>query len=819
MNSLKHNIYLIYIALLALLPIAGFTQAPRPTGKITGNIVNEQNKPVEFATVSLLRAKDSSVVKGALGNDAGVYTFAQVPYGAYLVKTTIVGYNKGISKPFAITPANTTVNIPTISMKPSAQALKTVNIQSARPLIERKLDRTVMNVENSVLAAGNSAMEILERAPGVSIDKDDNISMNGKSGVTVMINDKLTYLSSAQLATLLRSTDGTNIAAIELITNPSAKYDASGNSGIINIRLKKNREAGSSGSITTGVSYGHMWKDNQNLSLNHKNGKLNAFGTFSHNDNNNLQRLNIRRVVDSLGSLTYFNQFTPMQNVNHNNSYRLGADYDLTKHHTLGFIVNGYDNTRVDDLPTVTYIGKTLGATNALLNSTSQSHQQYQNFAANVNDRWQIDTLGQSLGIDVDYSKFTNANNAMYATYSYLPNGQQSQAPVFLRNQSPSVIDIRTAKADYTYPLSKELKLETGAKFSDVKTDNNLQAQRQNNAGVFVNDATRTNHFIYQEKIDAGYVNLGQTWKKTSAQFGLRAEYTTSLATLAGTAPVPRSYVDFFPSFFINHTLSKKNEIGFSYSRRIDRPSYDNLNPFVFYLDSLTYVKGNPFLKPQYTHAFELHYTWDNTINVNLNYSHTSDVITQIILTDVLKKATFQTNINLDTQDAYGLNINSPYTITKWWTGNVNLNTFYLLNKSSDLLGANLNVGQVAYQFRTTQTFTFIKGYRLEVLTNYKSDIKTGIYDVRPQYNVDGGISHTFANKKASVKFSVSDIFNTRTNNVNSMYQSVNLQITQKGETRISRLTFTYNFGNTKIKASQHKTGADDEKGRAGGGN
>ncbi|MBE9668699.1 outer membrane beta-barrel family protein [Mucilaginibacter boryungensis] len=798
------------------MPTISFAQAIKPAAKITGSIVTTENKPVEFATVSLLRTKDSAIVKGALGNEAGVYALTNIANGNYIIKISAVGYNKGLSKPFTVSGNNVTV--PAISMQSSAQALKTVNIQSARPLIERKLDRTVMNVENSVLAAGNSAMEILERAPGVSIDKDDNISLNGKSGVTVMINDKLTYLSSAQLATLLRSTDGTNIAAIELITNPSAKYDASGNSGIINIRLKKNREVGSSGSITTGVAYGHTWKDNQNLSLNHKDGKLNMFGTFSHNDNSNLQNLNIRRVVDSVGSLTYFNQYTPMQNTNHNNSYRVGADYDLTKHNTVGFIVNGYDNTRVDNLPTVTYIGKTLDVTNALLNSTSESHQHYKNFAANVNDRWQIDTLGQSLGIDLDYAKFSNTNNAAYATYSYKPNGQQSQAPVFLRNQSPSVIDIRTAKADYAYPFSKSLKLETGAKFSDVKTDNNLQAQRQNGAGVYVNDATRTNHFVYQEKIDAGYANLGKTWKKTSAQIGVRAEYTTSLATLAGTPPVPRNYIDFFPSFFVNHTLSKRNEIGFSYSRRIDRPSYDNLNPFVFYLDSLTYVQGNPFLKPQYTHAFELHYTWNNTINVNLNYSHTSDVITQIILTDAVKKATFQTNLNLDAQDAYGLNINSPYTINNWWSGNVNLNTFYLLNKANNLLGAKLNVGQLAYQFRTTQTFTFIKGYRLEILTNYKSDIKVGIYDVRPQYNIDGGISHSFANKKANIKFSVSDIFNTRTNNVNSMYQSVNLQITQKGETRVSRLTFTYNFGNNKIKARQHQTGADDESNRAGKG-
>jgi len=483
-------------------------------------------------------------------------------------------------------------------------------------------------------------------------------------------------------------------------------------------------------------------------------------------------------------------------------------------------LVNGYYNSNPQTLPSTTYIGKALGGVDSSLTNLSLISQTSNNFAANINDRLQIDTAGQSLGIDLDYSKFNNNSDAHYSTYTYLASGALKKPPVFLQNQTPSIIDIRTAKADYTYPLSKSLKFETGAKFSDVKTDNNLLAQKQDASGNFVNDASRTNHFIYQEKIDAGYVNLGKTSKKTSFQLGLRAEYTSSIGNLlTNNQVVPRHYLDFFPSAFINHTLSKKNEIGFSYSRRIDRPSYDNLNPFVYYLDQYTYTQGNPFLKPQYTHSFELHYTWNNTINATLNYSHTSDVITQIILTDPVKKATFQTNLNLDVQDAYGFNVNSPFTINKWWTGNANLNSFYLLNKSNGLLGANLNVGQFAYNLKLTQTFTFIKGYRLELFSSYRSDLKTGIYDVLPQYSTDAGISHAFANKKANVKFSVSDIFNTRTNNVNSMYQSVNLQILQKNESRIARLTFTYAFGNNKIKARQHQTGADDEKNRAGGGN
>jgi hypothetical protein len=282
---------------------------------------------------------------------------------------------------------------------------------------------------------------------------------------------------------------------------------------------------------------------------------------------------------------------------------------------------------------------------------------------------------------------------------------------------------------------------------------------------------------------------------------------------------VVKHYLDFFPSVFINHSIDKKNDIGFSYSRRIDRPDYGSLNPFVFYLDKYTYQQGNPFLRPQYTHAFEVDYTWKKTINVALNYSHTTDVINQIILTDTVKKASYQTNLNLQVQNSYSMNFSSPYTIAKWWTGNANVNMFYNKFESNGLLGANLNDGSFAYQARATQNLTFIKGYRIEITGVYRSARTNGIFNMKEQYTADAGISHSFANKRANIKLNMSDIFNTRRNNVTSMYQSVNLEVHQKNESRVTRLTFTYNFGNNKIKARQHQTGADAEKSRVGGGN
>lgn len=818
-----------YIALLLLLTTLTFSVAKAqqggPSTDITGAVVNDQDGPADYATVSLIRAKDSSVVKGALTNEHGHYKMERVKAGHYIVKATMVGYDKAYSQPFNIDQTSQNITVPAIKIKKTSRSLKDVTVTAAKPLIERKADRTVMNVENSVLATGNSAMDILEKAPGVTVDKDDNISLKGKQGVTVMIDGKLTYLSSAQLATLLRSTDGTTIQSIEIITNPSAKYDASGNSGIINIKLKKNRQSGTNGNISLSAGLANSYRDNTSFALNHKQGIVNIFSTFSRGDNPRAHTLNIARTVDSANVPTYFQQYTSLPSQNHYNNYRVGADFDLSKKNTAGFVVSGYFNSEKDNNNSVNYIGRQPEVYNSSLNTTSQINQSYRNFAFNLNDKYQIDTAGQELAVDLDYSKFNNNSRAYYNTYFYNANGGPSgEAPLLLRNQTPSVIEIHTGKADYTLPFNKTFKLETGAKFSDVKTDNNLEAQINSN-GTFINDTTRSNRFIYDEKIDAGYVNLNKTFKKTSVQAGLRAEYTTSKGNLVTTNyVVSRHYLDFFPSVFVNQTINDKNEIGINYSRRIDRPGYGDLNPFVYYLDQYTYQKGNPFLKPQYTNSFELNYTYNKSINVSFSYSRTTDVISELLLTDTVKKATFDTRTNLRIQNYYGININTPYNFTKWWSGNINLNGFYLGFKSPRLQSGNLsntdlNNGKPAFQVRDNNTFLLGKLLKLEITGDYQSSLIYSYFFVKPRYSIDAGLNHSFWDKKANIKFAVDDIFNTRRNDVTSTSQGNYIDIHQKNDSRYARITLTYNFGNTKIKVRQHETGAEQESNRVKSGN
>jgi iron complex outermembrane receptor protein len=811
---------LITYKLLTILGLAcglGTAQAqtaPQP-GKITGTLVTETGKPADYATVSLLKAKDSTVIKSSLSNETGRYSIERVTPGTYLVKATIIGYDKSISGPVTVA-ANATVNIPVLKLVPATSSLKAVNVVATKPLIERKIDRTVINVENSVLAAGNSAMEILERAPGVTIDKDDNISLKGKQGVTVMLDGKLTYLSSAQLASLLRSTDGNTIQSIEIITNPSAKYDAAGNSGIINIKLKKNRSAGTNGSFTAGAGYGHNHKANTSLNMNHKDGKLNIFGNYSYTNNKRPQDLTLNRTINDAGVNTFFNESTDIMGRRNSHNYKLGADYELSKTNTLGVQVTGYNSSFDGNTFNNTLISGNQNVRSAVTTTNNASIERYNNIAANINNHIVFDTLGKELSMDADYSNFWNQQSNNYANNYFQADGTTLKYGSLLRNSLPTKINIATYKADYTNPLGKTMKLEAGVKFSYVGTNNDLRTDSILN-GNWVVDKGRTNLYKYTENINAGYVNFSQSWKKTSIQAGLRAEQTNSKGDSKDVDNVTtineRHYLSWFPSVFVNHELSDNHSLGLNYSRRIDRPSYDDLNSFVQILNAYTYQQGNPNLKPQFTNSYELSYTYKKKYNATLGYSLTTDVMVELPKQIDAQKVTFITRENLAEQINYSLNINAPFTITKWWSMNNNFTAFYLGFKTSSP-ELNLDNGQFAGNGNSINTFILSKTVKMEGTFNYQSPLTYGLFQIRSQYSFDAGISKSFSQKKANLKFSVSDVFNTRKQNLTVNQGNLNFQVYQKNETRIARLTFTYNFGNTKIQARRHQSGADDEKSR-----
>lgn len=811
---MKTTIYrsLIALCLLQCMITRVTAQTKSAITEIKGRVLDENKNTFPYAGITLLNAQDSTLIKGTLSADNGNYTLPVIKHGAYLISISVVGYKKVTKGPYQINGDKMVYELPDIQLEQDSKLLKGVEIVSRKPLIERQIDKTVINVENSALATGNTALEILQKAPGVSVDKDGKISLRGKQGVNVMMDGKPSYLSAEQLANLLRSTEGSAIQSIELITNPSAKYDASGNSGIINIKFKKNRNYGTNGSVYAGVGMGKYYKANTGISLNHREKKFNVFGNFDYGRNERFNSTDIMRVNNTSSKTTYFDQTSTNKRYRYNSNYKAGIDYFINSNHTLGFNFNGY-NSHGNSLANVkTLIGDKPQKTDSSVVASNPNDYKYTGSSYNLNYKGVLDTLGQEISFDADYSNYEGLDNAKLSNKYLDAEGQQYKPDYIFRNITPNKTKILAAKTDYTYPINPRLKLEAGIKTSIVKTNNSYVFENFENDS-WKNDPKRSNQFLYDENINAAYLNLNKKFKGTSIQLGLRAEQTNSEGNSVTEQKITkRHYLDLFPSVFLNQELAKDHEIGFSYSRRIDRPDYESLNPFTSYLDLYTYRYGNPFLKPQYTNAFELSYSRKKTLNISLAYSRTTDVMTNVLLTDTAKKTIFISNQNLATQDSYNLNISYPIQFYKWWNSSNTLTTYYTKFKTPNLMGNPYESGKLAFNLNSTQTLSIDPNTSIEISGYYQSKQVAGTLLISSQSNIDLGVKKTLFNKKMDLKFAANDIFKLQNNKIRSALPGQDYVIREKWESQVFRLTCTYRFGSSDIKSNTKRAGSSDSE-------
>lgn len=744
-------------------------------------------------------------MKGTVTDEQGIFDFGKVPTGVYLLKYQVVGYSDQHNGPVTISAHAAKYTATTLQMASAVKQLDNVNVVARKPLIERQVDKTVLNIENSALATGNTALEILQKAPGVSVDKDGNISLRGKKGVTVMIDGKPTYLSPEQLANLLRSTEGAAIQTIELVTNPSAKYDAAGNSGIINIKLKKNSNYGTNGTLSAGTGYGKFAKGNAGLSLNHRQRKFNVFGDVNYRKNKNFHVLNIDRVNETESDPTFFDQKSYSIGRRENMNFKAGLDYFLNDKHTIGLALNGYRSIGHNTADVNTIIGSQQGLRDSSVVASNPSDYKYTGITYNLNYKGKLDTTGQEITADADYSRYVGAPDNYFENNYLDRNGLVYKAPYIFRNATPSIVNIYTAKVDYTYPITKKLKFESGLKTSKVNTDNN--SIFENFIGnEWLNDQTRSNQFIYDEQVNAAYVNMNKQFTGFTVQVGLRGELTNSKGnSITEQKVVKRSYFDLFPSIFLNRELSKNHDLGVSYSRRIDRPDYESMNPFIFFVDLYTYGIGNPFLKPQYTNSFEMSYGYKKTLNVTIGYSHTNDVITRVLVADTAKKTLFISSQNLAVRNAYNMNISSPLNFTKWWTSSNNLTLYYNEFKTPDLLGAAYKSGKLAFNLNTNQTLSLDDNTKVEVSGFYQSAQVEGTLSLKAFYGVDLGLSRSFMAKKLNVKMAINDLFYTQKYRITSALPGQNYRVNERDESRVFRLTCSYKFGSTTVKGAAQR--------------
>lgn len=802
--------------LSALLLLSLFFGSVVSAQKITGVVKDQQGKGLDKTTVSLLRAKDSSIVKLSATDNSGKFSF-ETAAGQYLVSVSHVGYSPLYSKVFDL---STDMVLEDLTMLKAEANLAGVTVSSKKPIVEVKADRTILNVEGTINAVGNDALELLRKSPGVVIDKDDNISLSGKNGVKVYIDGKPSPLSGADLAAYLKSLQSSQIESIELITNPSAKYEAEGNAGIINIRLKKNKAFGTNGSANVGYGIGTYGKYNAGVNLNHRNKGLNIFGSYNFNHNYNKNVFNLYRDVAD----TIFDGANRMFNKNTSHGFKAGLDYTISSRSIIGVMVNGTiseNDMQTDGSTRIIY--KPTGVTDRILRGDNTNDASRENVNFNLNYRY-AETSGRELNVDADYGTYSTKSDQLQPNIYFNPgnpNPTNSQIFSFL---SPSDIDILSLKADYEQNY-KGGKLGFGFKTSLTKTDNNFGSYDVVGPNKYL-DIDKSNQFNYSENINAVYVNYNKQFKKgIMLQAGLRVENTNSKGDsygLNGDGSVDysskqsfnRHYTDPFPSAAVTFNKNPMKQWSITYSRRIDRPAYQDLNPFLFKLNVYTYQKGNTELTPQYTNTIGITNIYKFKLTTTLNYSHVNDVFTQLVDTAEISKA-FITKKNLAKQDIVSLNVSYPFMYKNymWFT---NLNTFYS-KYNADFGGGSrkVNVDVFSYNVYMQHSLKFgkTKQWTGEVSGFYTApSIWQGTFKSRALWSIDGGLQKTIFKGKGNLKAAVSDIFKTLRWKGRSNFADQITIASGHWESRQFKLNMTWRFGSSTVKAARNRKGSSEDE-------
>jgi iron complex outermembrane receptor protein len=781
--------------------------------RVSGTILSPDNKPFASATIELLLAADSARVKVAVSDQQGKFEFENIAESDYFLQVTAVGHEKFYSKIFTVDAGTTSLELEPVVLIERTEALKSVTVSATRPLIEQKIDRMVVNVDAFVSNAGANALEVLEKTPGVQVDKDGNISLKGKQGVVVMLDGRPAYLSGAELANLLKGMQASQLEQIEVMTNPPAKYDAAGNSGIINIKTKKNKLKGFNGSLTAGVGQGVYPKTNESLSLNYRNGKVNLYSNYSFNYNEGFQQLDIyRRYKNDDGSTNaIFEQSSLMKRKFIGNNLKLGVDYFINKKTTVGAVLGGFYNPERTDGTNNMFLKNPHGQVDSLVYATSDIKEKWKNLNANLYVRHVFDSTGRELSADLDFITY-NASSTQFFNNTILTPEMVKKNEELLKGDLPVNIDIYSAKADYIHPLGKNGKLEMGFKSSYVVTDNKAQ-YFNGEPGNWMADYGKTFFFDYKENINAAYISMNkQLNEKWGVQAGLRFENTHMKGLTHGNPTRPdsafdRSYNSWFPTVFVTYKAHKDHTLSANFGRRIDRPAYQDLNPFLFFLDKYTYGAGNPYMRPQYTNNFELSHLFKGILTTTLNYSVTIDLFSETFDQEKLPNgengyATIQRNGNIGRMESGGITVNAQIRFASWLTSIVYTNYNYSTYKGM-LYGDYLDVSGGTLLLSVNNQLKFDKGWSAELSGWYRTKGVESQFVIQPFGAMSAGVSKQVLKGKGTLKLNIRDIFYSQVVDGDIYFKATEARFKNSRDTRVTNLSFTWRFGKPLKNASE----------------
>ncbi len=794
-----------------------FLIAQTLNGKISGKVADENMHPVYGATVSLMRQKDSVIVKFELAAADGSFNFSVNDTGLYRILISSIGKLPYKSQGIAVDAQHQLIDLNTITMQTSATNLKEVVITSKKSFLEQKIDRTVVNVDALISNAGTTALDVLEQSPGVAIDQAGQISFHGKSGVAIYIDDKPSYLSGSDLENYLRSMPSSTLSQIELMTNPPAKYDAAGTAGIINIKTKKTKVKGFNLGVSIGLRQSRYSATNNSIDFNYRKDKVNVFGTFGYTFSNGYNDVDINR--------SYFYNAGQPSGAFAQNSYirtessgynaKLGVDLYSSENTTFGVLFNGIIRSP-DEFNNSKGQLSNVGQSDSSITSQNTEQGKFKNGSANLNYKHTFKKDGPEITTNLDYLAFATGNNQTFLNQSQAATGPVTIAQ--LNGNLPTAIHIYSAKADYSQPLAGGWKLESGVKSSYTNTDNQANYFDIVN-GSATPDYDNTNHFLYKEAINAGYINLNKGFNRLSIQAGLRLENTDSRGHQLGNAQKPdsafnRNYTGLFPTLYFLYKLDTlgDNQLKMTYGRRIERPYYQDLNPFISPLDKYTFYVGNPYLLPSYSADFELGYIYKDRISLTMTYTDIRDRSTETI--EILNGYYYDRPGNIGSTKLYDLNADASFDPTKWFSLELS-GDVWQIQQASDFYTGALNSNSTSFSGQALLQFKLNKGWTLQTDGKYQTKQTDAQFTLAAKGRLNIGVSKTLS-PRATLKLSINDLLNTNINQgvINNLYQT-NASFRTLKDSRAALLTLSMRFGKAVKDQRKHdQTGADEESDR-----
>lgn len=776
---------------------------------ITGSVLNPDNEPAEYSTI-VLTNQDTVFMKGTLSGPDGTFLFSQLSGGTYHILIRNVEFNTWISEPVVLNGADR-ADFASIQLEAKINNLEEVVVKGEKAMVEVHPDKMVFNVSASANATGNNALELIGKSPGVVIDLDKNIVLQGKSGVQIYINGRPSRISGTDLSNMLESMSSEEIESIELITNPSAKYDAEGTAGIINIIMKKSPNTGFNGSLRGNYSKGERSRSDAGTSLNYSNGRLNFFSSVNVSDNNYL--MTDQSVKEREKFILQEESYSPTDRQSLNLS--AGMDYQLNNEHNIGFDARVLLGDRMGRDRSTTII-EDVDNILAAERLEARSIEDGTNSNINTNLHYAFKpNRSTSFTADVSYGTFSNIN------YTQQPNSYFSEpGDVLLRTvdsefDTETAIDIFSAKADYERQVNN-VTISAGAKYSYINTDNSL-ATYNIIGNTPVLDEDQSNDFTYLEQVAAAYAIVNARLnQRITMNAGLRVENTASLGELISANPgpddvVPRNYTSFFPNLSFSYNDQEKHALSLSFGRRITRPNYQNLNPFEWKTSELSAWRGNPFLEPNYIENYQVSYSFKRKLVISNTFSVTHNYFANVYFTDGEKGDVLGPQ-NMDRVLNNGLSVSYPLKVTKWWE----FSTFFIYNNVSyggDIEGTVIDLSANIFNFRMQNNIRLPLDVRMELSAFYSSPwIWGGTVNVDGYYSINMGLRRSFFNDRLMVQASANDLFNTGSNYYYANdYGGIAVDGVIFFDGRRFAVGATYNFGNQKLQSRKRKSALEEE--------